>query len=252
MQDDQKEAACGSGEKLLRDRDSMRILVVEDEPRMLELLRKGLYEHGFSVVTAADGATGLEIATTQSFASIVLDIGLPQMDGYGMMQALRWRGNATPVIMLTARDAEDDIIHGLDLGADDYLTKPFSFAELVARLRSITRHSPTGSALTIETGGVRIDVARHAVTYNKQPIDLARHEYLLLLCLMRSEGRHVQRQAIMKFVWGGDAIVRASTLDVLVSSLRAKMEDKSAGDERSKVIGTLRGEGYFIRRTASE
>jgi DNA-binding response OmpR family regulator len=230
----------------------MRILVVEDEPRMLELLRKGLHEHGFAVMTAADGSTGLEVATTQSFSSIVLDIGLPYLDGYGVMQALRMRGNATPVIMLTARDAEDDIIRGLDLGADDYLTKPFPFAELVARLRSITRYRHAAREVTIEAGGVRIDVTRHSVTYNMQPIDLTRHEYLLLLCLMRSAGRHVQRQTIMKCVWGSDAMVRASTLDVLVSSLRAKLEGKSVGEHLGKLIGTVRGAGYFIRSTPWE
>src|ERR1700677_976830 len=113
----------------------MRILVVEDEPRMLELLRNGLYEHDFTVMTAPDGETGLEIATTHAFDAVVLDIGLPRMDGYNVMQALRTRARITPVLMLTARDTEDNIIRGLDLGADDYLTKPFSFPELVARLR---------------------------------------------------------------------------------------------------------------------
>jgi DNA-binding response OmpR family regulator len=115
----------------------MRILIVEDEPRMLELLRKGLYEHGFTLMTAADCATGLEIAMAHEFDAIVLDIGLRTLDGYVLTQALRERARSAPVLILTARDAEDDIIHGLDMGADDYLTKPFSFLELVARLQSI-------------------------------------------------------------------------------------------------------------------
>ena len=120
----------------------MRILIVEDEPRMLELLRKGLYEHGYTVMTAADGETGLEMATAHEFDAVVLDIGLPKLDGFALMEALRARSRMMPVLMLTARDAEDDIIRGLDVGADDYLTKPFSFPELVARLQSITRQQP--------------------------------------------------------------------------------------------------------------
>jgi len=113
----------------------MRILVVEDEPRMLELLRKGLYEHGFTVMPAADGELGLEMATSHPFDCIVLDIGLPRMDGFALIQALRDRASRTPVLMLTARDTEDDMIRGLESGADDYLTKPFSFPELVARIQ---------------------------------------------------------------------------------------------------------------------
>ena len=114
--------------------DPMRILIVEDESRMLELLRKGLYEHDFTVMTATDGETGLEIATAHEFDALVLDIGLPHLDGYGLMQALRAHGRNTPVLMPTARDSEDEIVKGLDLGADDYLTKLFSFPELVASL----------------------------------------------------------------------------------------------------------------------
>src|SRR5580658_2236424 len=118
----------------------MRTLIVEAEPRMLELLRRGLYERGFTVMTAPDGETALEIVAAHAFDAVVLDIGLPRMDGYNVMQRLRARARTTSVLMLTARDSEDDIIRGLDLGADDYLTKPFSFPELVARLQSITRH----------------------------------------------------------------------------------------------------------------
>ena len=135
----------------------MRILIVEDEPRMLELLRIGLYEHGFTVMTADDGETGLEIASSYEFDAIVLDIGLPRMDGYELIKALRSRARNTPVLMLTARDAEDDIIRGLDLGADDYLTKPFSFPELVARLQAVTRCLREEGDGTISIFDVEID-----------------------------------------------------------------------------------------------
>jgi DNA-binding response OmpR family regulator len=223
----------------------MRILIVEDEPHMLELLRTGLHERGFAVMTAADGETGLEIATSHQFDSIVLDIGLPRLDGYGLMQGLRARGREMPVLILTARDAEDDIIHGLDLGADDYLTKPFSFAELVARLQSINRPRRHEGDGAIKAGDVVIDLIRHSVTRNLQNIDLTRHEFLLLVCLVRHAGKCVPRQALMEFVWGPYPPVGASALDVLVSSLRTKID----APYRSKLIRTERGTGYFFRIT---
>jgi|ERR1035437_308225 DNA-binding response OmpR family regulator len=166
----------------------MQILVIEDESRMLELLRKGLNEHGFAVMTAADGETGLDIAMAHQFDSIVLDIGLPKLDGYNLMQALRLQGRTTPVLMLTARDGEDDIIRGLEMGADDYLTKPFSFAELVARLQSITRHNRPKQDGTIESGEVVVDPIRHSVTRNMDNIDLTRNEFLLWCALCARPG----------------------------------------------------------------
>jgi DNA-binding response OmpR family regulator len=206
----------------------MRILIVEDEPRMLELLRKGLYEHGFTVMAAADGESGLETATAYELDAIVLDIGLPRMDGYGLMQALRARECRTPVLVLTARDSEDEMIRGLDLGADDYLTKPFSFPELVARLQAITRHQRQEDD--------RID----------HNIDLTRLELLLLTSLMRRAGQCVPRQTLMEFVWGADHLVGPGTLDVLVNSLRAKID----APYEKKLIGTVRGIGYIFKRDA--
>lgn len=229
-----------------REREFMRVMVIEDEPRMLELLRKGLYEHGYTVMTASDGEAGLEIAVTHDFDSIVLDIGLPVLDGFGLMQALRGRGIATPVLMLTARDAEDDIIRGLDLGADDYLTKPFSFAELVARLQSITRPRREGGGCRIEDADLVVDLARHSVTRNMQNIDLTRLEFLLLMCLVRRSGKCVSRQMLMEFVWGPDHAVGASSLDVLVNSLRSKLD--APFDRR--LISTVRGEGYIFGHSA--
>src|SRR5271157_3278052 len=166
--------------RTLNSTGSMRILVVEDEPRMLELLRQGLYEHEFTVMTAGDGRTALDIALAYQFDVIVLDIGLPQLDGFGVMHALRAAARMTPVLMLTARDTEEDIIRGLDLGADDYLTKPFSFPELVARLHSITRPQREEGDGTIEAEDVVIDLVRHSGTRNKMSIDLTPHEFRLL------------------------------------------------------------------------
>ncbi len=221
----------------------MRILIVEDEPRMLELLRKGLYEYGFTVMTAPDGETGLEIATAHEFDAIVLDIGLPRMDGYALMKELRARAQMTPVLMLTARDTEDDIIRGLDVGADDYLTKPFSFPELVARLQSITRHHREQGDGTIKVADVVVDTIRRTVSRNGNSIDLARLEFLLLICLARRAGQCVPRQALMEFVWGADHPVGAGALDVLVNSLRAKID----APPRKKLIGTVRGSGYLFK-----
>jgi DNA-binding response OmpR family regulator len=220
----------------------MRILIVEDEPRMLELLRKGLYEHGFTVMTAADGETGLEIALVHELDAVVLDIGLPKLDGYALMQALRSRACRTPVLMLTARDTEDDIIRGLDLGADDYLTKPFSFPELVARLQSITRLQPQDRNSRIEAGDLTVDPLRRAVTRGNSSIDLTRSEFNLLLSLARSAGRCVSRQSLMESVWGASPGVGPGALDVLVNALRGKVD----ATHQHKLIHTVRGSGYLL------
>jgi DNA-binding response OmpR family regulator len=225
----------------------MRTLIVEDEPRMLELLRMGLYEHGFTVMTAPDGETGLEIATAHAFDAVVLDIGLPRMDGYSVMQELRARAPSTPVLLLTARDTEDDIIRGLDLGADDYLTKPFSFPELVARLQSVTRRHPGKATPIIEVGGVTVDLLRHTVTRDLKNIDVTRTEFLLLACLVRKAGQCVPRRTLMESVWGPDHPVGPSALDVLVNSLRAKFD----APYRGKLISTVRGFGYSFNGHAA-
>lgn len=222
----------------------MRILIVEDEPHMLELLRRGLYENGFTIMTALDGESGLAMATAHELDAIVLDIGLPRLDGYGLTQALRASARMTPVLMLTARDSEDDIIRGLDLGADDYLTKPFSFPELVARLQSITRRHREAADGTIEAGEVVVDPIRHTVTRNKENIDLTRLEFLLLAGLVRRAGQCVPRRTLMELVWGPDYPMGPSALDVLVNSLRAKFD----APHSKKLIGTVRGSGYIFSR----
>jgi len=227
--------------------NGMRILVVEDEVRVLDLLRKGLYDYGHSVVTATDGVTGFEIASTVEFDAIVLDIGLPQLNGYGVMKRLREHGCNTPVLMLTARDKEDDIIRGLDLGADDYLTKPFSFLELAARLQVITRTTLSEDQVTINGEEVSLDPVHQSATRNKQVIDLSRFEFLLLSCLMRNAGRCVPRQQLIKSVWGQDHAVGPGALDVLVTLLRAKIDAPFP----NKLIQTERGFGYAFRKNAA-
>ncbi len=198
-------------------------------------------------MTATDGLEGCDIAFTAEFDVIVLDIGLPRLNGYGVMKELRGRGCATPVLMLTARDTEDDIIRGLDLGADDYLTKPFSFLELVARMQSITRplrHEDDG---VIAAGEVSIDPIRHAVTRNMQRIGLTRCEFRLLACLVRSAGRCVPRQQLVESVWGSNHAVGPGALDVLVNLLRAKIDAPFP----TRLIHTVRGIGYIFRKNAA-
>lgn len=224
----------------------MRTLIVEDEPRMLELLRKGLYEHGFTVMTALDGETALEIATAHVFDAVVLDIGLPRMDGYAMMRALRARLRMTPVLILTARDSEDDIIRGLDLGADDYLTKPFSFPELVARLQSITRSHRNRPGDVIELSDGIIDLIRHTAMRKGETIDLTRQEFLLLASLARRPGQCISRLLLMECIWGSSHSIGQGALDVLVNSLRAKFD----APYRSKLIVTVRGSGYMLEQNA--
>jgi len=226
----------------------MRILVIEDETRMLELLRKGLYESGYTVMTAADGETGLEIAMAHDFSAIVLDIGLPRLDGFSVAQALRAHRRTTPLLMLTARDAEDDIIRGLELGADDYMTKPFSFPELLARLQSITRPRRDETAITIGAGELIVDPVQHSVTRGNASIDLTRTEFALLGRLARSAGGCVSRQTLTESIWGSDHDVTPGALDVLMSGLRRKVD----APFKHKLIRTVRGAGYLLRAQTAE
>lgn len=223
----------------------MRILVVEDDPRMLRLLRQGLQERNCAVLTAPDGETALQIAMAHEFDVIVLDIGLPHLDGYQVVKTLREFSNSARVLMLTARDSEDDIIRGLDLGADGYMTKPFSFPELAARLQSLTRLKPGPAACerrTIEAGRLTVDLERRSVRRDRAVIDLTRSEFNLLLALIRSAEQCVSRQELTERVWGMDSNVSPGALDVLVNSLRSKID----GPYRDKLILTVRGVGYQL------
>jgi DNA-binding response OmpR family regulator len=224
----------------------MRILIIEDEPRMLELLRRGLEEHDCFVVAAPDGISGLEFASACDFDAILLDVGLPHRDGYEVVRMLRERARTTPVLMLTARDGEDDIIRGLELGADDYMTKPFSFPELIARLQSVTRSRREDRSVRLEVGDLVIDPIHRSVKRKNRAISLTRSEFSLLVALVRGAGRCVSRQALMEGVWGSDTAVGTGALDVLVSSLRSKID----GSSQCKLIGTVRGAGYIVHTSA--
>jgi DNA-binding response OmpR family regulator len=221
----------------------MRLLVVEDELEMAELLRKGLEEENHRVVLATDGREALELARTYDFDAIVLDVMLPVMDGYAVTRWLRKSERQTPILMLTARDAVRDIAKGLDGGADDYLTKPFSFVELLARLRSITRRVTQESGSVLGIADLRLDPVARQVFRGAKPIRLTATEFRVLEFLIRRSGRVVSRAAIAEAVWGFDEDIEPNTVEAFISLLRSKIDRNF----RPKLLHTIRGFGYSIR-----
>ncbi len=220
----------------------MQILVVEDERRMAELLERTLHEEGHQVVLAKDGREGFEIARCAPFDVIVLDLMLPGLDGLAIARKLRERGNQTPVLMLTARDAPADIVHGLDSGADDYLTKPFSLDILLARLRAVSRRGAIPRPTCLEIADVRLDPASHRVTRGGEAVSLTPREYKLLELLMRNPGWAISRDTILESVWGFGSEVSENTLEVFMRLLRVKVDTREP-----KLIHTIRGFGYMMR-----
>jgi DNA-binding response OmpR family regulator len=223
--------------------DIMKLLIVEDELRMANLLRRGLSEEGHSVMCAYDGADGLEMARQYEFDVIVLDVMLPKISGYDVAKKLRAEKNATPVLMLTAKDAVPDIVRGLDLGVDDYMTKPFSFEELVARLRAVKRRANVKPDPILRVGDLVLDPASRDVHRGETRLTLTRTEYGLLECLMYRAGKVVPRNLLIESVWGLTREIGENTLDVFMHMLRKKV-DGGAGE---KLIQTVRGVGYTIR-----
>jgi DNA-binding response OmpR family regulator len=223
----------------------MRILIVEDDIKMAELLRRGLASEGHSVDVAVDGTEGIEKALNETFDSIVLDIMLPSVDGLRVARRLRADGVRTPILMLTARDSVPDIVRGLDAGADDYLTKPFSFDVLKARLRVIARRSAAESSSVLQVGDLTLNNETHEVHRAHRPIVLTRTEYVLLEHLMRRAGRVVSRDDLIDAVWGIDRDVERNTVDVFIFQLRTKIEAGGAG----RLLQTVRGFGYTMRES---
>lgn len=226
----------------------MRLLVVEDEKRMAELLRKGLEEEGYVVAVALDGPTGLAMVRAGAFELILLDIMLPGMDGFSVAKRLRSDGISTPVLMLTARDATPDVVQGLDLGADDYLTKPFSFEVLLARIRALLRRGPAPLPAELQIGALRLDPAAHEVYQGNERITLTRTEFHLLEFLMRRAGHVVPRATLIEAVWGYDREIESNTLDAFIRLLRTKLEV----NDGPRLIQTVRGVGYAIREETPE
>jgi len=221
----------------------VKLLVVEDEPRMLELLRRGLSEEGHTVMCASDGNEGWQLARGYEFDAIVLDIMLPGMNGFEITRRLREAKIPTPVLMLTAKDSVPDIVRGLDAGADDYLTKPFAFHEVLARLRALQRRATAQPQSRLQVGDLVLDPASREVSRAGTNIILTRTEYNLLERLMYRAGKVVPRNALIESVWGFDREIEDNTLDAFVRLLRHKIDS----DGRTKLIHTVRGVGYMIR-----
>ena len=221
----------------------MRILIVEDERKMAAVLKKGLEAENHRVSLAVDGRTALEFASTLEFDVVVLDLMLPGIDGFEVARRLRKSQNQTPILMLTARDTVPDVVKGLDSGADDYLTKPFSFEIFLARLRSIARRGSAPRPTLLQVANLVLDPATHQVMRAGQEIHLSLTEFRLLELLMRRADRVVSRNAIVQAVWDVEDEVEENTLDAFIRLLRSKVDR----DHKQKLIQTVRGAGYMIR-----
>jgi DNA-binding response OmpR family regulator len=225
----------------------MKLLIVEDEARMADLLRKGLTEEGHLATCAADGAEGLALAKSYEFDVIILDVMMPRLSGYDMAKRLRAEKVGTPIVMLTARDSVPDIVRGLDVGADDYLTKPFSFDELLARLRAVKRRALVAQDVHLRVADVVLDPASREVLRGAERVALTRTEYNLLERLMYRAGKVVSRRSLIESVWGFDRDIEENTLDAFMHLLRSKIDSPG----RPKLIQTVRGVGYMIRSMGS-
>ena len=224
----------------------MRILVVEDEVKMAALIRRGLREEGMVVDVAERGEDALWMAGSTEFDAIVLDVMLPGIDGFETCRRLRADRVWSPVLMLTARDAVEDRVAGLDGGADDYLAKPFSFAELLARLRALARRGAVERPVLIEAGGLRMDPATRQVWRGEEEISLSTKEFALLEAFMRRPGEVLSRYQLLEHAWDYEYENRSNVVDVYVRYLRQKIDLPFGTD----TIETLRGAGYRLRKQA--
>jgi heavy metal response regulator len=223
----------------------MRILLVEDDKKVASFIRKGLEEEGYAVDVAAEGEAGLFMGLDRLHDLIILDVMLPKKPGFQVLRELRQAKVATPVLMLTARDTVEDKVQGLDAGADDYLTKPFVFAELLARVRALLRRRAEARSPRLRVADLVLDPATRSVTRGGQPITLTNREFALLEYLMRNAGRVLTRTAITEHVWDYDFDSGTNVIDVYVNYLRKKID---AGHE-PKLLHTVRGAGYVLRES---
>ena len=221
----------------------MKILVVEDEKKVAGFIKRGLEEEGYSVEIAYDGDEGLEMGSDDSYELILMDLMLPQKDGLEVIRELRQLGIRTPVLCLTAKDKVDDIVSGLDSGSDDYLTKPFAFAELLARVRALIRRGTAERGAEITFADLRLDPVAHKVWRGESEIDLTTKEYALLEYMMRNPNQTLTRSMIAEHVWDYTFDSFTNIIDVYVNYLRKKVDR----DFDKKLIHTVRGAGYVLR-----
>lgn len=220
----------------------MRVLVVEDERKIADFIRRGLTEHGYAVDVAYDGEEALEWPAVTDFDAIILDVMLPIRDGIDVCRTLRTQGVQTPILMLTAKDAVEDRVEGLDSGADDYLVKPFAFAELLARLRALSRRQPAVLGAQLEVGDLSLDTASRRVTHTGKEIELTSKEYAILEYMMRHPGQVLTRTMLADHVWNYDFDSDSNVIDVHIRNLRRKIDDRF----ETEMIQTVRGAGYRL------
>ena len=220
----------------------MRILLVEDDTAIARSLKEGLEDESYAVDVANDGSEGYRTAAADDYDVIILDIMLPEMNGYEVCRALRNDGNKTPILMLTARDAERDIVEGLDTGADDYLAKPFSFDVLLARIRALLRRPNEKLEEIIQVGDLKLDPSSKRVTRASQEISLTAKEYGVLEYLMRNKGKVLSKEQIISHVWDFDADVLPNNVELFIMFLRRKIDKPF----KSKLIYTVSGFGYKL------
>jgi two-component system copper resistance phosphate regulon response regulator CusR len=222
----------------------MRVLIIEDDAGVTEVLERGLSEHGMETRHAGDAAAGYEMASDGLYDVVVLDVMLPRGSGIDVCRMLRANGVTVPILMLTARDAIDDRVRGLDAGADDYLTKPFAFRELLARVRALARRRPALQSQIVEVADLRVDLTTHEVRRGDTRVVLTAREFALLECLVLNLGRIVDRGTITAHVWDDNHDPFTNVLEVLVRRLRRKIDDNFT----PRLIQTVRGAGYRLAR----
>lgn len=225
----------------------MRALIIEDYEPLRRSLEQGLGEAGYAVDATGDGAEGLWYAGDEAYDVIVLDLMLPTMDGLSILKKIRADGVTSPVLILTARDGLDDRVRGLDLGADDYLPKPFAFAELLARVRALVRRKYGVSSGVVSVGDLAIDLRRKRITLRDKPVELTAREFGILEVLAMRQGEVVSRTEICEHLYGFDSEPNSNAIDVHIAQLRRKLE---AGD-RPRLIHTRRGLGYVLEEAAT-